>query len=159
MSMSLTVFEMYSSEVPTHVFVVGNEDSKAYRRRIVKTVETIFMIPPPKLRSPTAALTLKKVREYYHVCKLLGHLDTSCHDFWGTLVLEDYGLPSEGDEPRRDICDGRVRVVLRFVRGYRDGVPAIGEFKQPPVAETKNIRLQNHEAGVLLGQGALRRML
>lgn len=159
MSMSLTFFEMYSSEVPTHVFVVGNEDSKAYRRQVVKTVKTIFMIPAPKFRSPTAALTLKKVREYYHVCKLLGHLDTSCHDFWGTLVLEDFGLPSEGDEPRRDICDGRVRIVLRFIRGYRDGVPANGESNRPPVTGTKDIKLQSHEAGVLLGQGDLRRML
>jgi len=157
--MSMTIFELYSSEVPPHVFVVGNEDSETYREYIEETVRTIFAIPAPELRSPCDARTMKKVKEYFHVCELLGDLDTSCLDFWGTLVLEDFGLPAEGYEPQRDVYSNRVRVVFRFIRGYRDGSPTTGESNKPPVVDGQNVQLQNHEAGVLLGQGDLRRIL
>ena len=157
--MSMTIFELYSNEVPPHVFVVGNEDSETYREYIEETVKTIFAIPAPEFRSPCDALTMNKVKEYFHVCELLGHIDTGCLDFWGTLVLEDFGLPAEGHEPRGDVFTNRVRVVFRFIRGYRDGSPTTGESNKPPVIGVRNVRLQDHEAGVLLGQGDLRRIL
>lgn len=156
--MSMTVIELYSSKVPPHVFIVGNEDSEEYREYITETVRTIFAIPAPELCSPDEAKTMKTIKEYYHVCKLLGCFDTSCLDFWGTLVLEDFGLPVEGYESRCDASSDRVRVVFHFIRGYRDGSPTAGDV-EPPVVGTQDAQLQEHEAGVLLGQGDLRRIL
>ncbi|DAD50729.1 TPA_asm: hypothetical protein [ssRNA phage SRR6960803_5] len=162
--MSTIVFEMYSAEVPLHVFVVGAEDSEAYREQIKETVKTIFMILPEKYRSPNDDRTMQKIEEYFHVCKLLGRLDTSCLDFWGTLILEDLGIPIEGYEPRRDenrsnTPTSRVRIVLRFIREYRDGAPVARESNRPPVTSAKDVQLQSCEAGVLLGQGDLQRVL
>lgn len=161
--MSTTVFEMYSTEVPPHVFVVGAEDSEAYREQIEETVKTIFMIPAPKYRSPNDVRTIKKIKEYFHVCELLGRLDTSCLDFWGTLVLEDFGIPVEGNEPRRDerrndYPTSRVRIVFRFIREYRDGAPTTGGSIRPSVKSANDIQFLKDEAGVVLGQGDLQRI-